>query len=86
MKQTLRYIISAISEDGTISSKRILSMVSAFVMIQITQVWLFTDRSFDTTQFIFLVGFWMFLGAGSQYLTLYKKNLMQKNIENTDGK
>jgi hypothetical protein len=79
------WIKIALSEDNDrASSKRLLSFLAVIILIQITQVWLFTQKAFDTTQLIFLTGFWIFVAGFAQYLTVFKK-IYKENNQDRDG-
>lgn len=67
------------------SSKRLISIIAVLILIEITQVFLFSSGTFNTTQFIFLTGFWMFVAGFAQYLTVWNKNLKDKFIDNDNS-
>ena len=72
MKQ---FFIDILSDPitGGLSSKRLLSLISGLMLIVITVVFLIKPREWTDIQYIFTMGFWVFLSGSSQYLTLFAK-------------
>jgi hypothetical protein len=71
----MKWLTELLGEGDAVSSKRLTSMLAVLIIVEITQVWLFSGRDFDTTQILFIFGFWACVAGYAQYLTVLKKSI-----------
>ena len=71
----MSWIVKLLGEGDEVSSKRFMSIVALVIIVVVTIVWLFSEREFDTTQLMFIFGFWACVAGYAQYLTILKKTI-----------